>query len=453
MDAPHSHERRVTRRSSDARRADKGAMSPTLELACSQCGRRHDAGRLVCAMCGTILRHERDGARDVQPDEQGIDERRDGRTRAIDHASRDSSRITIDAPDPRFDTLRALIARSPSSQEQARASVNAPIARAEPRSSSSARFDHASSSIDPSTHFDRMSSSIDHTDRAARSIADADRAIRSMARGDRESASSARTDRGSASIARGDRALPAARAERTTEESAREAWMYLGIGLVTAPIFALTPLLNYMGWFLASLVHEMGHAAFAWLCGMPAMPAISLDGHAAAVHSEQSLFLVALIALGLGAGAWNVFTGRVRWIVLALLAVAYPAIALTSAKELLHLLAGHGGELAFATLCLWKTLDGGFTDSKLERALYGMLGWFLLGKNAHLCFALMQSAGARAEYDANGSFGLTNDYIRVAEDVLHCPLQRVALMMLVACVFVLPAALGLWRVSRAMRRA
>lgn len=229
--------------------------------------------------------------------------------------------------------------------------------------------------------------------------------------------------------------------------------MYLGIGLVTAPIFALTPLLNYMGWFLASLVHEMGHAAFAWLCGMPAMPAISLDGHAAAVHSEQSLFLVALIALGLGAGAWNVFTGRVRWIVLALLAVAYPAIALTSAKELLHLLAGHGGELAFATLCLWKTLDGGFTDSKLERALYGMLGWFLLGKNAHLCFALMQSAGARAEYDANGSFGLTNDYIRVAEDVLHCPLQRVALMMLVACVFVLPAALGLWRVSRAMRRA
>ena len=38
-----------------------------------------------------------------------------------------------------------------------------------------------------------------------------------------------------------------------------EPWVYLGLGLVTAPIFALTPLLGFMGWFLASLVHEMGH--------------------------------------------------------------------------------------------------------------------------------------------------------------------------------------------------
>src|SRR5258705_8248603 len=32
-----------------------------------------------------------------------------------------------------------------------------------------------------------------------------------------------------------------------------EPWLYLGIGLVTAPVFALTPFLGFMGWFLASL--------------------------------------------------------------------------------------------------------------------------------------------------------------------------------------------------------
>src|SRR5687768_14230403 len=58
--------------------------------------------------------------------------------------------------------------------------------------------------------------------------------------------------------------------------SDREPWIYLAIGLATAPVFALTPILGFMGWFLASLVHEMGHAAFAWVCGMPAIPAISL---------------------------------------------------------------------------------------------------------------------------------------------------------------------------------
>jgi hypothetical protein len=239
---------------------------------------------------------------------------------------------------------------------------------------------------------------------------------------------------------------------RDAQRARLEPWIYLGVGLVTAPVFALTPILRYMGWFLASLVHEMGHAAVAWSCGMPAIPAISLDGHAAAVHSEQSLFLFALIFAGLMAGVWRVFEGRVRWIVLGLVAVIHPAIALTGAKDLLHLLAGHGAELAFASVCLWKALDGGFTDSKLERGLYGTVGWYLLGKNLFLCWGLMRSAAARAEYDENGSFGLTNDYIRVAQEVLSCPLERVALTMLIASLLVLPAAFALWSLSRAMRR-
>lgn len=237
------------------------------------------------------------------------------------------------------------------------------------------------------------------------------------------------------------------------EPSARgEPWLYLAIGLVSAPVFAWTPILQYMGWFLASLVHEMGHAAFAWLCGMPAIPAISLAGHAAAVHQEQSLVLALAIACALAAASWHFLSGRTRWVAMALVAVLYPAIVFTDAKELLHLVAGHGGELAFATLCLWKTLDGGFTESKLERALYGTVGWYLLGKNLVLCCGLMMSPAVRAEYQQNGSFGLTNDYIRAAEDVLSWRLESVALLMLVAGLLVLPAALALWRMSVAARR-
>lgn len=239
--------------------------------------------------------------------------------------------------------------------------------------------------------------------------------------------------------------------ERAATRERLDPWLYLGIGLATAPVFAWTPILQYMGWFLASLVHEMGHAAFAWLCGMPAVPAISLVGHAAAMHSEQEPVLVAMIALGLATLAWHLFEGGVRWIALAVVATIYPAIALTGVKEPLHLLAGHGAELAFAALCLWKTLDGGFTDSKLERALYGTVGWYLLGKNVFMCIGLMHSIEARAEYSENGSFGLTNDYIRVAEDVLAWRLESVALMMLVAGLLVLPVALFLWRATIRMR--
>jgi hypothetical protein len=131
--------------------------------------------------------------------------------------------------------------------------------------------------------------------------------------------------------------------------------------------------------------------------------------------------------------------------------VLYPALAFTGGKECLHLLAGHGGELAFATLCLWKTLDGGFTESRLERGLYGTLGWYLLGSNVRLCFGLMFSSSSREGYAENSSFGLTNDMIRVAEDVLGWRLQSVALLMLLVSLGVLPAALSLWRISSRCR--
>lgn len=244
-----------------------------------------------------------------------------------------------------------------------------------------------------------------------------------------------------------------ARAENEASGSAWEPWLFLGIGLVTAPVFALTPILKFMGWFLASLVHEIGHAAVAWLFGMPAVPAISLAGHAAAVHQEQSRFLVALVGLGLGAAAWRFLAGAWRWSALALVGIVYPALALTGGKELVHLAAGHGAELAFATLCLWKALDGGFTDSRLERGLYGTVGWYLLGRNAFLAWGLFGSAAAREEYGSNGSFGLTNDLLRIAEEVLGWRLESVALVLLAAAILVVPAAIAFWRLTHSLRRA
>jgi len=249
----------------------------------------------------------------------------------------------------------------------------------------------------------------------------------------------------------GPAAAPVATLAHRASRERWEPWIYLGLGALTAPVFALTPILGYMGWFLASLVHEMGHASIAWLCGMPSFPAISLDGHAAAMHGDQSKLLVIGIALTLAFFAWQKLGGWLRWVGLACAGLAYPVFAFSDFSEIAHLLGGHGGELLFATLALWKCLDGGFTNSRLERLLYGTVGWFLIARNLWLCWGLMMSRSARAHYHSNGSFGLTNDYIRVAEDQLNWRLESVALLMLLAALLVLPAALGLARVSRGIR--
>jgi hypothetical protein len=245
----------------------------------------------------------------------------------------------------------------------------------------------------------------------------------------------------------------AEREQRERHVARHTPWLYFGLGLVTAPIFAWTPLLQYMGWFLASLVHEMGHAALAWICGMPAVPAISPAGHAAAVHGEQSVGLALLVLGGALFAASTFLEGRARVVAMIAVAVVQPVLAFTPAKDLAFLLAGHAGELSFATLALWKALDGGFTSSKLERALYGTVGWYLAGKNVLLCVGLMSDASARAHYASNGSFGLTNDYIRAAEDVLGWRLESVALLMLVASLATVPAAILAWRASASSRRA
>ena len=74
-----------------------------------------------------------------------------------------------------------------------------------------------------------------------------------------------------------------------------------------------------------------------------------------------------------------------------------------------------------------------------------MLGWYFVGKNAVLAAGLLFSDQARATYDSNGSFGLENDYIRLARDVLHVPLSAVAGGMLLAAGAAVVAAVLLGR--------
>jgi hypothetical protein len=235
------------------------------------------------------------------------------------------------------------------------------------------------------------------------------------------------------------------------EYSGVQRWLYLAIGLATAPALAFLPIVSFMGWFLASLVHEMGHASAAWLCGMPAFPAISLEGHAAAVHSEQLVPLALFLTAALCFLAWRFFQGHARGIACAAVALVHLTLAFTPARDVLHLLAGHLAELGFACMCLFRALTGGCTHSRTERALHGTLGWFLLGRNVWLCWGLVSSSGARALYETNGSFGLTNDYIRLADDVLGWQLQTTAGGMLLVGALVLPAALVLWRIYERAR--
>ncbi len=193
-----------------------------------------------------------------------------------------------------------------------------------------------------------------------------------------------------------------------------EHWFFLLVGAVTAPVFALTPLLSFMGWFVGSIAHELGHTLVAWFFGIPSFPAIRLDGHAATVHEEPVFFFAVVLWIALVGGATRVGTGRVRIAAVAVALVGYPLLTWTSAQPLLVLAGGHLTELAIGAVFLWRAMTGGFTASVAERGLYGTIGWLLVGTNVVLTARLVVSDQARDLYRGSGSFGLTNDYIRIA---------------------------------------
>lgn len=221
-----------------------------------------------------------------------------------------------------------------------------------------------------------------------------------------------------------------------------EPWFFLAAGAILAPVFLLTPFLGLIGWFFGALVHEMGHCIAGWLVGRPSYPVLSLTGQAMACGKD----LVPLIAIGVLAAAlisaWTFLRGSARWVAMGAIVVILPLLAFSPAADLFILVGGHLGELAFGGVFLFRAVTGGFTSSPLERGLYSVMGWHLVFDNLRLTGGLMFSAPARAEYAANGSFGLMNDYLRVA-DQIGASIETVGAMMTVPALLTVPIALGI----------
>lgn len=226
------------------------------------------------------------------------------------------------------------------------------------------------------------------------------------------------------------------------EKSAR---YHVIAGLIWAGIFSLPfYLFQSIGWFFESVVHEMGHTLTAWLLGSVALPALRLDGHAATVHLEPSLFLQIGVWLALLLATVWFFIQKMRPLTIStgLLALCYPWLAFSDAKEWLFLLGGHGGEMVIATIFLWRSMIPSHKVRQEERTLYAALGWYLWFQNLVMNWNLVVSDQSRAWYLENGSFGLENDFVRLA-DTFGWSLPFTAGVMLVVFLLVPPVGL-LW---------
>lgn len=227
----------------------------------------------------------------------------------------------------------------------------------------------------------------------------------------------------------------------------REAGISLSVGCLIAIIVSVIPFLRFVFTYLLVLIHEFGHALFFWLFGYPSVPAFDFTyGGGVAVHQGRQPFLAAAVFCGILFITWYVRKYRRLAAVLGGFGILYLVLAVTPVHDAIILFMGHGTEILFAGLCLYRALSGTGLKVPAERPLYGFCGWFILFQNFIFAVKLINDRGFRHFYEneAKGG-GHWMDFSQLAENHLHIDLSTMTRLFALYIVLVL---VGTWLYAR-----
>ncbi|MGP0062767.1 MAG: hypothetical protein ACLQGP_04075 [Isosphaeraceae bacterium] len=221
---------------------------------------------------------------------------------------------------------------------------------------------------------------------------------------------------------------------KKSKTSNRDAWVSLAIGAGIAVVALMIPPAVFVVHVLMTVIHELGHTATAWLFGSPALPSFDLSYGGGVSHiSVQQPILMILIYAGFAFLAFRERDDQPRLIAILVGVGLYSVAAFSPLRELLILAMGHGSELLFAGVFLYRAISGSEILRSEERPLYAFIGLFIVLYDALFAYHLIASPGHREDYgDAKGG-GHQMDFSLIANEHLHVRLETVAAFFLVAC--------------------
>ncbi|MDX2230956.1 MAG: hypothetical protein NW220_15050 [Leptolyngbyaceae cyanobacterium bins.349] len=233
---------------------------------------------------------------------------------------------------------------------------------------------------------------------------------------------------------------PALKLTRATRGIAAKGVEALLIGLVLAGILFRIGLFKMLFRGSVVLVHEVGHAATHWAFGRPALPAVNiLYGGGITFVLGQVWLLNLAIYIGI---AYLIYRLRVLpkvQGVAVLFALVYTYWLFTPINQMLSVAMGHGLELVAIALCLFLAATGKLCRIPGDRAIYAMLGFFILFNDVEFGWQLLHDADFRSWYEGGIGGGLIdNDLVILANEYFGVELSRVATGFLLGC-FLAPA--------------
>jgi hypothetical protein len=196
---------------------------------------------------------------------------------------------------------------------------------------------------------------------------------------------------------------------------------------------------------MKTLVHELGHTIAGWGFGIPSVPAFDFTyGGGVTIHQDPSLFVLTLIY---AAFAYLLFLYRRNVRALALvvaIGAGHVASMVTGFDEPITIAMGHGFELLFAGIFLYRALSGFACVHAVERALYGFLGFLITFDNMRFAYRLIYSHEHRWMYENAKGGGHWMDFDRLAREFLLVDLSAIAYFFMLASAAPLAISLALY---------
>ena len=216
-------------------------------------------------------------------------------------------------------------------------------------------------------------------------------------------------------------------------------WKAAMAGLVIACLMTFFPFLSFILSPMTTMVHEIGHTAVLWLFGYSAIPAFDFANGGGVTMSdlERSPAIVWSWALGLVALLWWQRERKAVMAALIAFAIGYVLTYNTTRETLAITLGGHGGEIVFGAVFLYRGLTGWGCKMEAERPVYAFLAFMILFSGIRLGLSLAGNSMEKYWY-LQGKGGIDNDLVTGAQ-ILSLKLESVARLLILCELLAIPA--------------
>jgi hypothetical protein len=203
-------------------------------------------------------------------------------------------------------------------------------------------------------------------------------------------------------------------------------WKVAMTGTILGLILFLISFTHFIFSYFNILTHELGHAMFSWMFGRFAIPLFDFmfGGGMTMIYDRAPGFTVVMAIVFIIVAFFslrNFF--RLAWLIV--FAAVYFTIILTGADEALGIFMGHGSELIFVGIFLYRGISSFACQYEAERYVYIMLAAFMLFNDISFANGLLFDPSKVSEYMEGKGGIVDNDFVRVANEYWHVKLSTV----------------------------